>query len=180
MSVNNTGKILVVEDDVPIAFRLQSELQSFGYDVPDFATDAEEALRLAEQYQPILALVDIGLPGMDGVSLAQILKEKFGIRTVFITAYKDDATLQRALKTAPLDYLTKPVGSEALREAVEWALLDLTSMENEIRLLVPDYDVWLDAPHERLGGITPRESIGTSKELDLRRLLRAVVQGMPT
>lgn len=173
--------ILIVEDEVPIAMRLQSALISMGFNVPDFACSREEALRLAEEMQPSLALVDIRLlPDDDGVAVAKELRERFGVRCVFVTVDDSLSTFHRSLDACPLDYLRKPVSDEALLEAVRWALMDLGNLIDVINGVVPDAQRWIDTPNVRLNGLTPLRSIGTREELELRRLIRAYIQGMPT
>lgn len=172
--------LLIVEDEVPIAMSMQQVLQKSGYHVPDFATDGRAALELAEQLKPDLALVDIKLPDMDGVELAKKLKEEHQVRSVYVTSLTDEGTYERAKEATPLDYLTKPVENERLCEAVEWALLDLAELQFEIGKTVPNAEEWMNMPNEQLGGMSPRETIGTAREIDLRRLIRAAIQGTPT
>jgi two-component system, response regulator PdtaR len=174
------ARILIVEDDVPTAMEMQRQLRDAGYEVCDFATKVATALQLAEECHPNLALVDIGLPDGDGVELAKKLNDEFKVRSIFVTSDETLKTMQRALDASPLDYLVKPISEAALKEAMEWSLLGLDNLQDVIRQTVPDADRWLDAPHERLGGLSPRKAIGGKLELELRRLLRAVIQGMPT
>jgi PAS domain S-box-containing protein len=115
--------ILVVEDETIVAKDLQQTLSRLGYNVPVTATSGEEAVHKAEERRPDLALMDIILKGpMDGVETAQALRRRFDIPIVYLTAYADDHTLQRAKDTAPAGYLLKPFQPGELRPTIEMAL----------------------------------------------------------
>ncbi|MFQ5769950.1 MAG: sigma 54-interacting transcriptional regulator [bacterium] len=120
-----SATILVVEDEFLIAKNIQNRLKRFGYDVPTIASSGEEALRKTEQMRrrPDLVLIDIKLKGdMDGVEAAKQIRDRFNIPVVYITAYADKKTLERAKTTEPLGYLLKPFGARELHSAVEIAL----------------------------------------------------------
>ena len=115
--------ILIVEDDRIIARSLQQMLRDLGYDVWAVASSAEEALARASERVPGLALMDIRLPGqLDGIAAAAILRERFDVPIVFLTAHADEDTLERAKLIGPHGYLVKPVKPEELRSAIEVAV----------------------------------------------------------
>jgi CheY-like chemotaxis protein len=115
--------ILVVEDEPVVAMDLQQSLERLGYDVPGTAASAEEALRLAEQKRLDLALIDIRIEGsLDGIATAEILRSRFGVPVIYLTAHADKKAVGRAKQTAPHAYLLKPVRTNELRIAVELAL----------------------------------------------------------
>ncbi|HVV85746.1 MAG TPA: response regulator [Kofleriaceae bacterium] len=115
--------ILVVEDEALVAKDLQRSLIGLGYQVPASASSAEDALRSAELHHPDLVLMDIRIRGPDdGISAAAALRERFGVPVVYLTAYGDRATVERAKETAPYGYLLKPIKAEELRITVELAL----------------------------------------------------------
>ncbi|MFQ6115774.1 MAG: sigma 54-interacting transcriptional regulator, partial [bacterium] len=118
-------RILVVEDELIVAKNMQNNLKRMGYDVPAFISSGEEVLRKTEQMhpKPDLVLMDIKLKGdMDGVEAAKQIHERFDIPVVYVTAYADKETLQRAKITAPFGYLLKPFEARELRAVVEIAL----------------------------------------------------------
>src|SRR5690606_329365 len=87
------------------------------------AYSGEGALRAAESEQCGLALVDIRLAGqMNGIDLAAILKQRFDVPVVFITAHTDEETISAVKATEPLAFLAKPVGDSELAAAVEIGL----------------------------------------------------------
>lgn len=120
-----SARVMVVEDEAPIAMYMCGLLRSEGYEVCDFATDDVSAYRLAEDFKPDLALMDIRLYGSasDGIDVANRLRFDFGIPSVFVTALKDLKTEERAQRTRPLDYLLKPIREESLQRCVKQALL---------------------------------------------------------
>jgi PAS domain S-box-containing protein len=119
-----TGKtVLVVEDERVVAKDLQRSLINLGYQVPTTAASADDAIRAASERCPDLVLMDIRIKGeRDGIETAAILRSRFDVPVVYLTAYADDATVERAKKTEPHAYLLKPVKADELRSAVEIAL----------------------------------------------------------
>lgn len=116
-------KILIVEDESIVAKNIQSRLKKLGYDVPEIASSGEEAIQKAAKIQPDLVLMDIVLKGnMDGINAAKEIYTRFNIPVIYLTAYSDDKTLQRAKVTEPFGYLLKPFEIRELRSAIEVAL----------------------------------------------------------
>jgi PAS domain S-box-containing protein len=119
----SNAQILVVEDEPVIARNIQRELSSMGYTVPVIAASGEEALEKAGETHPDLVLMDISLKGhMDGVETSKRMQERFDIPVVYLTAYADERTLQRAKKTGPFGYLLKPYEEKELQTTIEIAL----------------------------------------------------------
>ena len=116
-------QILVVEDEVVIAWDIQSRLKNLGYDVSGWASSGPEALRQAAETRPDVVLMDIRLQGdMDGIETAQHLQARVDIPIIYLTAYADEATLQRAKVTSPYGYLLKPFEQRELHTTIEMAL----------------------------------------------------------
>ena len=83
-------RVLVVEDDAIIGMDIEHRVKKLGYEVCGVADTAEEALEIASRTGPDLALMDIRLRGeVDGIEAARLLREKFAIPVIFITAYSD-------------------------------------------------------------------------------------------
>ena len=119
----SAARILVVEDDRVVARDLRQQLTRLGYDVVGVTARGEDACALALSTSADLALTDIRLEGrMDGIDAAQEIRLACDIPVVFLTAYADDETLQRARLTEPHGYLLKPFEDSQLRTAVEMAL----------------------------------------------------------
>jgi signal transduction histidine kinase len=115
--------ILVVEDENIIAKDLQQRLTALGYTVSAIVSSGPDALQKAADLPLDLVLMDIVLKGdMDGVETAEHLRTRFGLPVVYLTAYADAQTLQRAKLTEPLGYLLKPFLDRQLQTTIEIAL----------------------------------------------------------
>jgi CheY-like chemotaxis protein len=116
-------RILVVEDEGITAMDTSEQLQSLGYVVPATAFSGREALQKIAELQPDLVLMDIRLKGkMDGVETAAEIRARFSIPVIYVTAYADDATIQRAKVTEPFGYILKPFEERTLHSTIEMAL----------------------------------------------------------
>ena len=119
----NPIKILVVEDEVIVAEDIGFRLKKLGYIVTATVASGEEAIEKVAENRPDLVLMDIVLKGdMDGVTAAEKIRNRVDIPIVFLTAYADDQTLQRAKLTNPFGYIIKPFQQNDLRVAIEIAL----------------------------------------------------------
>ncbi len=125
--------VIIVEDEAIVAIELEENLESLGYSVLDSVTSGEEAIERTRNLQPDLVLMDIRLDGdMDGIEAASNIRRHFDIPVVYLTAYTDDRTLERAKMSQPFGYLVKPFSRRELRPAIETALFK-HSMESELR-----------------------------------------------
>jgi CheY-like chemotaxis protein len=117
------ARILIVEDDGIIALAFRRTVTALGHTVVGRAASGQEAVAQALTLRPDVVLMDIQLRGaMDGIDAARHIRAQAPIPVIYVTAYADEATAQRAWQTGPADYLVKPVGPQALRAALEWAL----------------------------------------------------------
>ncbi|GAB4217174.1 MAG: hypothetical protein OHK0012_20980 [Synechococcales cyanobacterium] len=115
-------KILIVEDEKVIARDLSSLLKKLGYTVVAIAGTFEEAVARATEHQPDVVMMDIVLKGeQTGIETAAKLKE-FGIPVIFLTAYADHETLEKAKETEPLAYIVKPFEPRDVQTTLEIAL----------------------------------------------------------
>jgi signal transduction histidine kinase len=115
--------VLIVEDESIVALDLRQRLQTLGYDVVAVVASGEEAIEQVASSQPDLVLMDIKLKGrMDGVEAAEVIRTRFDLPIIFLTAYADKETLDRAKHTRPYGYLVKPFEDRDLRTTVEIAL----------------------------------------------------------
>ena len=127
------ARILVVEDEAIVAEDIRLTLESFGYDVCGVVPAGEDALAQVEKEPPDLVLMDIMLQGeMDGVEAAEIIRTRFQVPVVYLTAYADERTLERAKVTEPFGYIIKPFEERELRIVIEMALYK-ARMERELR-----------------------------------------------
>ncbi len=116
--------IHVIDDDSYIRALLLEHLSSLGYDVAGFAT-AEAALNVLEQDPPNVVLLDMKLPGMSGMDLLKIIKEKINdVEVIIITAYADVETAVKAIKLGAREYVKKPFDLNEITHAVRKAITD--------------------------------------------------------
>lgn len=116
-------RILAVEDEVIFANALEMLLDELGYELIAIAKSSQEFLRLFASSKPDLVLLDINIQGtMDGIELAKhIMDSTFAVPVIFITSYTDSHTFERAKKSKPYAYLTKPIEESALQRSIELA-----------------------------------------------------------
>ena len=96
-------RVLVVEDEAIVAHDLRLRLQELGYSIAASVPSGEEAVQQAAALHPDLVLMDIQLAGdLDGVAAAEQIRTQYDIPVIFLTAYADEATLQRAKVAEPL------------------------------------------------------------------------------
>jgi PAS domain S-box-containing protein len=125
--------ILIVEDEAIVALDLKQGLQDLGYEVTGIAASAEQALRAFDERPPQLVLMDVRLQGaMDGIATAEAIRARRPVPLIFLTSHSDDETVQRAARTAPYGYLTKPYQIRELRAGIEVALTK-SRMERQLR-----------------------------------------------
>jgi two-component system cell cycle sensor histidine kinase/response regulator CckA len=117
------ARILVVEDERVVALALEKCLTQLGHEVVALVTSGQEAVKKSEALQPDLVLMDIRLKGdMDGIEAAIRIHNTFNTPILYLTAYSDDSTLERAREANPYGYILKPFEEKALKSAIEVAL----------------------------------------------------------
>lgn len=127
-----SAHILIVEDDAIVAFNLQQRLSHMGYHVPDVAVSGSQTLDLLAQAKPDLILMDIHIEGsIDGIEVASRIQETHPVPVIYLTAYSEDSTLERARQTKPYGYLIKPFSERELHATIQMAL-ERQSVEAEL------------------------------------------------
>lgn len=117
------SKILIVEDEYIVAEDIANILTNAGYKVVAKADRASEAIALTREHRPDLILMDIVLKGTDdGITAAHQIRQETGTPVVYLTAYSDRRTFERAKETQPLGYIVKPFDEANLKTSVEIAL----------------------------------------------------------
>jgi YesN/AraC family two-component response regulator len=112
-------RILIVEDEPLIRLEMQGVAEGAGHEVVGSAATGADAIRIAEEQQPDVVLMDISLIGdMDGIDAARSIRELWGIRSLFVSAFRDDLR-DKADSARPFGFLLKPVGRTQLAEALE-------------------------------------------------------------
>ena len=116
-------RVLVAEDEHLIAAGIAAGLRSLGCSVIGPAPDGQAAIEAAETEPPDMAVLDIRMPGVDGLTAARQLWEDHGVPSIIVTAFSDDQYVSRAQATGVFGYVLKPVSIENLRVTlnVAWA-----------------------------------------------------------
>ena len=114
-------RVLVVDDEAPIRRTMRANLAARGYDV-DLAETGEQALQLAARHHPDVVLLDLGLPGMDGLEVIDGLRGWTQVPIVVLSARGAETDKVNALDLGADDYVTKPFGPEELLARIRVAL----------------------------------------------------------
>jgi len=134
-------RVLIVEDEKIIAFDLQRRLKAFGFEVMGSCSSGAEALEFCAQQKPDIVLMDIMLEGdLDGIETGKLLLERFQVPCIFLTAYSDPTTLERAKAAQPLAYIIKP-----FKERELYTTLDVALYKSKADARIRDQERWLGA-----------------------------------
>ncbi len=137
----NGERVLIVEDERIIAFDLQRRLESFGFEVAGSVASGSAALEFCAKNRPDLVLMDIMLEGdLDGIEAARLILERHQVPSVFLTAYSDAATLERAKAAQPLAYIIKPFKERELHTT-----LDVALYKSKADAKIREQERWLSA-----------------------------------
>lgn len=146
-------KVLIVEDEGIVARDLRDRLLEMGYVVSAIAATGEEALKKAAETRPDLVLMDIRIKGaMDGIEVAEQLRDAFDIPPIYLTAYTDEDTLRRARITQPYGYIVKPFAERELHSTIEMAL-NRHKAEGQLRQAEQRLSAILDSTNDAVMGV---------------------------
>lgn len=120
MTASNKGKVLVVDDDRLVLATVTHGLAQAGFEVID-ADNGDDAILLARQHKPDLALLDIRMEGKSGFDVAAYLREYCQIPFMFLSAFSDEATIAQVKALGAVTYLVKPLDVKQIVPAVEAA-----------------------------------------------------------
>lgn len=113
---------MIVESEGVVALDIEIILLTAGYQITATAHTAQQAIQIAQQGIPDLALIDVGLQGpMDGIELAQLLQQRLNLAIVFLTGHTDQQMLGRAGVAHPLGFVPKPFDQAELLSSIEVA-----------------------------------------------------------
>jgi len=117
------AKIVVVEDERVVALHLRQQLARLGYEVSAIATKGDQALEQIALHRPDVVLMDVHIEGeMDGIDTALRIPAHLRAPVIYLTAYSEDSTLERARRTKPYGYLLKPFSERELHATIQMAL----------------------------------------------------------
>lgn len=136
MSETHATRVVVAEDEAIIRLDLKEMLEEEGLEVVGEAGDGDAAVRLARDHAPDLVIMDIKMPGMDGLSAAERIVDEELAAVLILTAFSQDALVRRAAEAGAMGYLVKPFQKSDLLPAIEVAVArgaQLTALKREAR-----------------------------------------------
>ncbi|MEO9023168.1 MAG: response regulator [Ginsengibacter sp.] len=137
--MENSIKILVVEDEMIIAAKTSMLLSNLGYEVTGILPGGEEAITHVKEHKPNIVLMDIHLKGKtDGIETAKLIQYQCpGISIIYLTANADEATFNRAKETRPSAFISKPFKQLDLQRAIELTISRISDDRSEISKVNP-------------------------------------------
>ena len=131
-------RILLADDHAVVRFGLRALLEISGLEVVAEAGEGREALRLAEQLAPDVAIMDIAMPGLNGIDATELLRAKSPrTRIVILSMYADSEHVHRAFAAGASAYLLKGSASEDIVSAVRQVMVGRRYVSPELSLLDP-------------------------------------------
>jgi signal transduction histidine kinase len=116
-------RVMVVEDERIVALNLERRLTKLGYEISSLATSGSQALQAIERDKPDVVLMDVNIEGeIDGIETASRIPNAYNIPVIYLTAYSEEATLQRARGTRPYGFLLKPISERELHATIQMVL----------------------------------------------------------
>ena len=160
MSDTEGGRVLVVDDEPQIRRALATNLRARGYTV-DLAADGEQALVFAADHHPDLIILDLGLPGIDGIEVVRGVRGWSSVPIVVLSVREGEHDKVEALDAGADDYVTKPFGMNELLARMRAALRRAQPTDEESVVQTPDFSIDLGATRVARGdtevSLTPIE-----------------------
>ena len=179
---------MIVEDEIIVAKDIQRILKKLGYEAFDPFVQGKKALDSIEKLSPDLILLDINLKGseLDGIRVAEQIHQSYQIPFIFLTAFSDKTTLEKAKLTEPYGYIIKPFEEDDIRTAIEVAYykytkdLEIQNKGNRFAIALDSLDVaviitdanekiiFMNKMAETLTGSLKQEVIGKDVSLAMK------------
>jgi AmiR/NasT family two-component response regulator len=180
--------VLIAEDEAIIRLDLKEMLEEEGFDVVGEASDGEAAIDLARERRPSLVIMDIKMPGLDGLSAAERIVEESLSAVLILTAFSQKDLVRRAAEAGAMAYLVKPFQKSDLLPAIEVALArqaELVALKAETSELADRLETrkLVDRAKGRLmdeEGLSEAEAFRTiqKRAMDERTSMRAVASDL--
>ena len=181
-------RVVVAEDEALIRLDLVELLEEHGYEIVGQASDGEEAVRLANELEPDLVVMDVKMPKMDGITAADKIAEDRICAVVMLTAYSQRDLIKRAKEAGAMAYVVKPFDASDVIPAIEIAMArfaEIRGVEDEVM----DLEERLESRKivDQAKGILQTSLDLTEPEafrwiqktaMDLRKSMREVAQGV--
>lgn len=158
--MTDAGRVLVVDDEPQIRRALGTNLRARGYEV-DLAASGEEALTFAAERHPDVVILDLGLPGIDGIEVVRGLRGWTSVPIVVLSVREDETDKVAALDAGADDYVTKPFGMNELLARLRAALRRAAPAEEAAVVVTDAFTIDLAAKRVTRAGdevhLTPTE-----------------------
>jgi response regulator NasT len=181
-------RVLIAEDEALIRLDLKEMLEEAGYDVVGEAADGQQAIDLTEELRPDLVILDVKMPGMDGITAAEQIVSTAAAPVIMLTAFSQRELVERAAEAGAMAYLVKPFDKSDLIPAIEVAISryqQLTALAAEVADLTERLDTrkLLDRAKSRLQtehGMTEPDAFRWIQKasMDRRTSMRAVAEAV--
>ncbi|WP_122893124.1 response regulator [Arcobacter peruensis] len=123
--------VMIIEDEMIVAMEIADYLENLGYEVVNISNNSLDGYNNALKYEPHIIMMDIRIKGdKDGIDTASMIQKKINTSIIYLTAYCDETTVERAIKTNPSAYLTKPFNKQELFVSLKMAV---SSYDNNIK-----------------------------------------------
>lgn len=150
----NEEKILVVEDEPIVALDIKNAITQCGFTVTDIVDNYDDALLSVKVNKPNIIFMDINLDNSkDGIEIVTEIKRTKDIPVIYLTAYSDDNTMQRAVDTNPVSFLIKPFKREELKSSILMSVYKLKNLNNKginYKYKHIGFDYYFDLEHSNL------------------------------
>jgi AmiR/NasT family two-component response regulator len=145
MAMTRPYRILIADDEKPVAVGLQNQLESLGYDVVAVVPDGHRAIEMCRRSIPDVVFLDIEMPGLDGLSAARQIAADPGTPVIILTAHGHPNLIDQAVEDGVISYLLKPATNPSLHAAIQVAV----ARARELKLLQDDVDQLKSTLRER-------------------------------
>jgi two-component system, response regulator PdtaR len=129
MADSSIKRALIAEDEGMTVMLLRRALTAAGYQVVGAVSNGEQAVRQAEELSPDFILMDVNMPGINGIEATRRIVERRPIPIIVLTAYSDESLVEEAIEAGACAYIVKPITSEQVVPAVRTALARFETME---------------------------------------------------
>jgi len=154
MAEQDVVRVVVADDEAVIRMGLTQIVTSLGHRVVGTAANGETALEVTQRLKPDLLLLDIKMPVIDGLTVAEKLAEKMPLPIIMLTAYSERTLIERAANASVMGYLVKPIHENKLGPTIEVALARFETMQSTAREV-----------HKLRGQLENRELIDAAKKI---------------
>lgn len=130
MEKNDILRVIIADDEAVIRMGLTQMITALGHRVVATATNGDEALETTKRLIPDLLLLDIKMPGRDGLVVAETLAKEMPLPIVMLTAFSERGLIERAANAAVMGYLVKPIHESKLGPTIELAIVRFEAMRS--------------------------------------------------